>query len=310
MTDQQKIEEEKVNFGLEIISTERHYVEKLTTLKELFIDPIEKAIGTNEEIISLSEFKLIFSDIIVLWNFHDQLLQSLKEIFKKNERDVASIARIYIINNIWMNAYSSYFGKFSNILSKLKNLRKNSKFQKFVEKSQQQKRCENLILEDFLSLPLQRITHLKVLFESLMNLKIEDKHESQILQEAFHNLDTLLQGIDKKKTEQESSLKVQEISQKITGLPKKMDLNLVEPHRRFILEGPVIERDPQKQKRKTPLYLFLFNDLLLVTKPKSQTLSKMTRYQFLQFHPLSHIKIKIDKTSYQDSFKEQNGFHQ
>ena len=43
--------------------------------------------------------------------------------------------------------------------------------------------------------------------------------------------------------------------------------NLVEPHRRFVLEGMAYE---VKQKRLKQRYLFLFNDLLLVTDRKQK----------------------------------------
>jgi hypothetical protein len=54
---------------------------------------------------------------------------------------------------------------------------------------------------------------------------------------------------------------------------------VVSSTRRFVRDGPIVDVDVQGEKK--PYHLFLFNDLLIWTKPK-KTLFHFKKYAYLQ----------------------------
>ncbi|CAG8488388.1 3451_t:CDS:10 [Diversispora eburnea] len=69
----------RLNIALEIINTERNYVDCLLLIQNLFLDPLRKSLRTENQILTKKSIKDLFANILDIINVNSELLKRLEE---------------------------------------------------------------------------------------------------------------------------------------------------------------------------------------------------------------------------------------
>ncbi|GAM22541.1 hypothetical protein SAMD00019534_057160, partial [Acytostelium subglobosum LB1] len=134
----------------------------------------------------------------------------------------------------------------------------------------------------------------------------ESHPDYKSLKEAFDSMNTVAEKMNEAKQQAENRLKLAEIQEKLAGGSE----SFVKASRRFVKEGEFMEVGGGTKAKKTPLILYLFNDILAVTKPSKSSGSffgkqKTIRLQFENSYKLTNLKLRQleDTSSYSNAIK-------
>ncbi|KAL9650016.1 hypothetical protein ABK040_003134 [Willaertia magna] len=281
---------ERVNILLEILESERKYVNYLDTLWELFYEPIvngrynpgyeppkKKTVDQSSTIIDQKEERLVPeniaktilpSDLLTIRTFNKNFLAQLEErftIYKDNLCGMYEmrIGDLFVKMAPFLKIYITYLSSYENCMTKIREYRKeNKEFDRWIDRRKKHPKSCGLEMQSFLVMPVQRTPRYRLLLENLL------KHTPQ----QHADYDTILQAIDKISdcaTDQNVKIKETNNRMKIHQLSKVMKLNdLVQPHRRLIREGEIIFAETPKIVYRA----YLFNDIFLFREKKRQKL--------------------------------------
>ncbi|XP_034940808.1 uncharacterized protein Exn isoform X2 [Chelonus insularis] len=269
--DEKKIQEAK----FEIITSEASYLNSLRVLvneflinHELVYDALsptdrEKLFGNVPSVLIASERFL--AELESVWKA-DPMLPGLPDALLKHAEGCSKIYIEYCSNQV-------------SIDLTLKELRskKSSKFIETVTRIESHPACQNLSLHSFLMLPMQRVTRLPLLADAVLS-KLSTDHEERL------NWEKVLSVLSKVVTDCNEGARIAGRLIEMKMLAKKLEYSVKVPpidlrDRYLVRSGPVTQicAKPgadyvltfRKKYNKTPLYLLLMTDHLLVTKLKS-----------------------------------------
>ncbi|XP_076634952.1 ephexin isoform X2 [Colletes latitarsis] len=271
-SEERKIQEAK----FEILTSEASYLNSLRVLENEFLGEF----SMNETLTSVEREKL-FGGIPAVLQASEQFLTELETLWRQDPmlHGLADVLLNYA--DRFLDIYVSYCTNQVSIDMTLKDLRtrKGVKFLETVAQIEARPICQNLSLHSFLMLPMQRITRLPLLADAVVSrLPIEHadrRHWETVLTSLSYVVAECNEGARAAATEAEMECLTRklEYSVKITPIALK-DKHLVK-------SGPVVQlltkSDSEykltfgKKFNKTPLYLLLLTDYLLVAKYKPNT---------------------------------------
>ncbi|EGG23389.1 pleckstrin domain-containing protein [Cavenderia fasciculata] len=259
------------NIVKEILSTEEIYVKNLAHLSKNYFEPIqENAAKLN---IKHEHLKQMFSNIEVIKNYNNKFLEDLKPIIE-NWSHFQKIGHIFSQFILLLKVYTQYVKEYTQSYEILNNNRKNnSKFESFIAEKEA---IDGKSINDYLILPVQRIPRYTLLLADLVKNTWKDHKDYNDLTESLKTMQEVATYVNEKKREAENIQKVTEIQNNFVG---KFE-NLAEPHRRFVYEGNLHVISPNG--KESPRIIYLFNDVLVGTKPTTSGLVKRK----------DHLKVK------------------
>eukprot|EP00026_Physarum_polycephalum_P003301 Phypoly_transcript_03311.p1 GENE.Phypoly_transcript_03311~~Phypoly_transcript_03311.p1 ORF type:complete len:722 (+),score=144.11 Phypoly_transcript_03311:157-2322(+) len=263
----------------EILSTERVYVEHLEFLVKEVILPLRSAVGTSSQILTDPEIRVIFSETESILNYNRHLLLQLEERVSKwsvSQR----LGDIFLLISNFLKIYTQYCSNYSEAMRILSECKKQSKFKKFLDELK--KKCHDIEhrgIEDYLIRPVQRIPRYYLLLQDLVKHTSKDHPDYANLASAAQKVQAVAEYMNGKKREAENIMKVTEVQEMIEG-----DIEpLAKPHRRFVKEGQLHEIG-KGTARKVAVVLFLFNDMLVITKVQGTSFLSRNKTQKLHYH--------------------------
>ncbi|KAI9293049.1 Dbl homology domain-containing protein [Neoconidiobolus thromboides FSU 785] len=287
--DKASQEQRRRNIMQEILTTEETYVHSLKALIEIYIEGAER-----EKIFTAEENRILFSNVKSILLFHQSHL--LPEIKKEVlTPDSGKIGGVFKKLSVYLKMYSLYVNDFdqANIEAEKLNLilhnqngmmdkmgvgaqsRQRRRIKNYLEQCSQHPKHNQLNLQGFLLLPVQRIPRYKMLLYDLLKYTPLDDPDRQDLIDAHSDIAKRAQEINERKRVKEANDKVIEIQNSIKGNHK---VPLVEPHRRFIKEGFLYlsrivsmkqgHSQPQLNTLDVRVHFkyFLFNDIMIQCK--------------------------------------------
>lgn len=286
----------------EILDTERVYVEHLEFLFKCVLVPLRAAVEANNPIISDNEIRVIFNETEVLLNYNRLLLVQLEQrVGKWNVHQC--LGDIFLQIAGFLKIYSRYCSHYSEAMRVLGECKKISKFRKFLDDLKKKSHdLEHRGLEDFLIRPVQRIPRYFLLLQDLVNHTSTDHPDFANLALAAQKVQAVAEYMNEKKREAENIMKVTEIQEMIEGECEP----LAQPHRRFVKESQ-LQEVTNGTARKHPVVVFLFNDLMVVTRSQGSSFlsrSKVPRLQFTASYKLvgSMVTALDDTPGFQNVF--------
>ncbi|ORY08250.1 hypothetical protein K493DRAFT_28902 [Basidiobolus meristosporus CBS 931.73] len=283
------IVDQRHNIINEIISTEETYVTSLENLVQIYLLPAEA-----NKVMSLKKSKAIFSNVESILLFHrDHLLPALRACMKEEGQ---CIGRVFAKHNPYIKMYSVYINNFEYALSELQSLlaKHPKRTGAYLKSALKNPNHNQLNLQGYLLLPVQRIPRYKMLLQDLLANTLPDHPDREDLQLALEQMSTRAQEINERKREHERKHRVISIQARIKGAS---DIPLVQPQRRYIHEGvlhlyKIVRtfnaqvKDPKTQKTRDCPYLhemvidsdfmfYLFNDIMIKCKPSSKEHRKL-----------------------------------
>lgn len=269
--DEKKIQEAK----FEILTSEASYLNSLRVLvneyvinHELVYDALtsserEKLFGNVPSVLIASE--RLLAELESAWRI-DPMLKGIPDILLQHAERCSKVYIEYCSNQV-------------SIDLTLRDLRskKSSKFIDTVSRIESHPASQSLSLHSFLMLPMQRVTRLPLLADAVLS-KLSTEHEERLQWEKVLSiLSKVVMECNEAARMAGRQIEMENLSKKIEYSPKVPSIDL---HDRYLVRsGPVtqIMAKPgteyvltfRKKYSKTPLYLLLLTDHLLVAKLKS-----------------------------------------
>ncbi|PRP84669.1 hypothetical protein PROFUN_07919 [Planoprotostelium fungivorum] len=248
--------EEIVN---EIILTERKYVDSLRNLIEIWYKPL---LGSG--LVQMNQIRTIFGVIEIIYSTNQVLLSNLEEA-AGTWTEKSCIAHAFSEIVPYLKVYTAYVNNANlSIVTAAELSNASADFHKFLEDCKS--RCNGLDLQSFLILPIQRIPRYVLLLKDLSRNTSEDHPDYSGLMEALAKIEDVAIYVNEKKREAENMTTVMRIQEQVV-FDSGREEPLVQPHRRLIKKGKLVERDESSVRKKSRV-CFLFNDIFMVTKPK------------------------------------------
>ncbi|XP_068935698.1 rho guanine nucleotide exchange factor 16 isoform X2 [Petaurus breviceps papuanus] len=285
--DQLSPEERKRQEAIfEIITSEFSYLHSLSILVSEFLKSKELR-GTMTQ----TEHHHLFSNIVDVQGASQKFFEDLEKRHKEHVcvPDISDILEEHALKH-----FQPYVVYCSNEVYQQRTLQKlmnsNSAFRDVLKEIERRPACGGLPMISFLILPMQRVTRLPLLMDTLCLKTQGHPDRCKVANRALKAISKLVkqcnEGAHKmERTEQMYNLQTQLDFSKIKAFPlisasrwllKRGELSLVEEPSLF-----------RKISSRPTCYLFLFNDALMVTKKKSEE-----HYVVTDYAKMDHIQVK------------------
>nr|XP_060629146.1 FYVE, RhoGEF and PH domain-containing protein 2 isoform X1 [Anolis sagrei ordinatus] len=255
-------EPEEKKIALELLDTERAYVNRLHLLDQVFLAELLKE-ARNTKAFPEEVVKMIFSNISSIYNFHAKFflpeLQKRIENWDTNPR----IGDIILKVAPFLKMYSEYVKNFDKAVELITTWSEKSlPFQELISHIQKEEICANLTLQHHMLEPIQRIPRYELLLKDYIRKLPLESLDQEDAQKALELIFTAAKHSNAAIAEMERLQNLWEVYHRL-GLED----DIVDPSNELIKEGP-IQKISFRHNTTTEKYLFLFNNLLLYCVPK------------------------------------------
>eukprot|EP00063_Salmo_salar_P095793 XP_014070628.1 PREDICTED: ephexin-1-like isoform X1 [Salmo salar] len=267
----------------ELVTSEASYYKSLEVLETHFL---KNPVLVNT--LSQSDMHFLFSNIEEVMKASERFLMDLENRIEQSLQisEVCDIVHHHAVHHF--HVFITYV---INQVYQEKNYRRilqgNQSFREAMAKLENQPHVRGLSFTSFLILPFQRITRLKMLVQNILKKAEENSKMEANAIKAHHQLEQIVkecnEGVRKMSRTEELISIEKTLEFKSKSVP-------VISHSRWLLKkgevqqmtGPKSTRTMRSKKLHHPVYLFLFNNLLLITKRSSsgekfQVLDSCTR---------------------------------
>ncbi|KAL2775321.1 ephexin-1 isoform 1, partial [Daubentonia madagascariensis] len=251
----------------ELVTSEASYYKSLNLLVSHFME--------NErlrKILHPSEAHILFSNVLDVLAVSERFLLELEHRMEENIviSDVCDIVYHYAANHF--SVYITYVSNQTYQERTCKQLlQEKAAFRELIAQLELDPKCKGLPFSSFLILPFQRITRLKLLVQNILK-RVEERSERECTAlEAHRELEMVVKACN------EGVRKMSRTEQMIS-IQKKMEFKIksvpIISHSRWLLKqgelqqmsGPKTSRTLRTKKLFREIYLFLFNDLLVICR--------------------------------------------
>ncbi|XP_061445694.1 rho guanine nucleotide exchange factor 15 [Rhineura floridana] len=263
-------EERKMQESLfEVVTSEASYLRSLSLLIEHFMESRDLAAT-----ILLREHRILFSNIRKVKEVSERFLQDLEGRLAESLQisDVCDIVEEHAQQN-----FSVYIDYVRNQLYQEKTysslMEKNPQFAIVVTRLQELPQCHRLPFMSFLLLPFQRITRIKMLIENILRRTDEGSLREQNAMKALSSVSKIIEECNSEVGRMRHMEELIHIASKIE-FDKLKAVPIISQSRQLLKQGELLEVVHRgtifgTKPKLVPIYLFLFNDLLLITQRKS-----------------------------------------
>ncbi|XP_018363032.1 PREDICTED: uncharacterized protein LOC108761149 isoform X1 [Trachymyrmex cornetzi] len=269
--EEKKIQEAK----FEILTSEASYLNSLRVLENEFLNnhilineiltPIErkKLFGGVPSVLSASQTFL--AELEAVWR-EDPMLPGLSEVLLKHAEKCQATYVAYCSNQVSIDT----------TLKELK-ARKGVKFLETIKRIEMQPACQNLSLHSFLMLPMQRVTRLPLLADAILSKLSMGNSDRISWEKVLSTLSNVVAECNEGARAAAQEAEMEALARKLEYTSKIKPIML--RGKQLVRRGSVVQLSTKtdteykltfgKKFTKTPLYLLLLTDYLLVTKLKS-----------------------------------------
>ncbi|XP_033971754.1 ephexin-1 isoform X1 [Trematomus bernacchii] len=267
----------------ELVTSEASYYKSLEVLEAHFL---RNPVLINS--LSQSDMHFLFSNIEEVMKASERFLMDLEHRMEKSIliSDVCDIVFFHAVEHF--NVFIKYV---INQVYQEKNYRRllegNQAFRDAMAALENHPCVRGLSFTSFLILPFQRITRLKMLVQNILKKAEENSEREANAIKAHQQLEQIVKECNE-------GVRKMSRTEELISIEKTLDFKIksvpIISHSRWLLKkgevqlmaGPKSTRTMRSRKLYQPVYLFLFNNLLLVTKPSSsgekfQVLDSCTR---------------------------------
>ncbi|XP_022252144.1 uncharacterized protein LOC106468128 isoform X2 [Limulus polyphemus] len=300
MTSQQ-IQQQEALF--EIITSEASYLRSLDILVEHFINCPELTNQSSADcILEQMEIETLFSDILPIRIVSQRLLAELEARLSKSLL-VPNICDI--LHNYALNHFSIYIKYCSNKICQemmLYSLRQNKpEFEMLLQTLESNPVCQNLNMNSFLILPMQRITRFPLLVKAVCDRLPTDSPGFKVSKLALKAMNKVVKDCNEGAKVMEKTMEMLCLSHQLE-FKNCNSFTLISASRWLVKKGEVIRLLPDETTKYTfgrttrctrvPIYLFLFTDLLLLTKKNSEK-----NYTVIDYCPRKFVQtVLLDRS--------------
>eukprot|EP01119_Soliformovum_irregulare_P013865 TRINITY_DN3727_c2_g1_i7.p1 TRINITY_DN3727_c2_g1~~TRINITY_DN3727_c2_g1_i7.p1 ORF type:complete len:1665 (-),score=740.24 TRINITY_DN3727_c2_g1_i7:2131-7125(-) len=263
----------------ELIKTEQTYIDNLNIIVKTFATPLRAAVKENAVPgVNTSKITVLFGEVQMILKANTDFLEKLR--FKlRNWNNTTSLSDVFLTSMNTFKVYAPYVNSFDKSRMMYEELKKIPAFQNWIAPFE-----TKLSLPSLLIMPIQRLPRYNLLLRDIIKNTWVEHHDYKGLNEALQKMEKLTLDVNIQKGAAENKERLINIERSLDGGPE-ISKN---PHRKFISECEVVEI--VNSKNKIPLYIFLFTDIIIFTRPqKKRTIPP--RFRFLQKENLYSIDV-------------------
>ncbi|XP_069806280.1 pleckstrin homology domain-containing family G member 3 [Dendropsophus ebraccatus] len=253
---------------LEIIETERMYVQDLRSIVEDYLGGI---IDKHELPMKPEQVSALFGNIEDIYELNSRLLQDLDSC----SEDPVAIASCFVEKSHYFDIYTQYCNNYPNSVATLTECMRNKVLAKFFRERQELLR-HSLPLGSYLLKPVQRILKYHLLLQEIAKHFDIDKEGYEVVEEAIETMTGVAWYINDMKRKHEHAVRQQEIQSLLLNW-KGMDLTT---YGELVLEGTF-----RVQRARSERTFFLFDKALLITKKRGD------HFVYKTHIPCSHLML-------------------
>ncbi|KAI4461301.1 guanine nucleotide exchange factor [Holotrichia oblita] len=288
--EQKKVQEAK----FEMMTSEASYLNSLNVLMKHFMQNIYKCKTGSKE-----DMDILFGKIPQVRNCSEKLLLDLEKCWQDNIllQNICNIIHKHAEENF--SVYVSYVENQVLLESTLKKLKESAEFRETLQRLETSMDCQALTLSSFLMLPMQRITRWPLLLDAVLKRLSSNEPEYLACQCALTTINKIANQCNEAARTKEREAEMKTIAHKIDFGTYKPPFNLTSEGRWLIKSGPVTQLLARgddgkltfgKKLIKKPLFIFLFNDLFIVSKYQSSE----DNYLVLHYCARNMIEVNVD----------------
>lgn len=269
-------EERREKYIKELLISEQKHVEELKTVVAEYISPLQK-------ILERPQLKSLFCnwELIMGWNM--QFLTQLKPRLEDGDGTFGDI--LIEMSVILRQLYSQYSENYEIAQATYRECMKIPEFQAFITEQTKTKKT-NLLTS--LNLPIHRMIMYDSLLKDIITLTPKDHSDYEDLVAALKLLRDTTRHADRVVEKRRNMDRVLNIQASLNNV------DIAAPHRKYVFEGDLTFCAGGKIMKIRRM--FLFNDILLVTK-----LNRKKKFVVVHTFPLSTV-IVTDQESSRDKF--------
>ncbi|XP_012241267.1 uncharacterized protein LOC100749682 isoform X2 [Bombus impatiens] len=275
-TEEKKVQEAK----FEILTSEASYLNSLRVLKNEFLNE-----PSLDEILTPFEKDKLFGGIPSVLQASEQFLAELEAVWRYDPMLHGLPDVLLKYTDKCLDIYVAYCSNQVSIDTTLKDLRtrKGSKFIETISQIEARSTCQSLSLHSFLMLPMQRITRLPLLADAVLSKLPVECEDRSYWEKVLSSLSYVVAECNEGASTAAKEIEMENLIRKLEYSAKIKPIVLKGKH--LVKSGPTVQLSTKadaeykltfgKRFNKTPLYLLLLTDLLLVAKQKSNTHDEM-----------------------------------
>ncbi|RXG71356.1 Rho guanine nucleotide exchange factor 26, partial [Armadillidium vulgare] len=278
----------------EVITSEASYLNSLEVLVSHFMN-CEELTEPDDPVISRRDKNVLFSDILPVKKCSELFLGDLEKRWQESFY-ISSITDIVLKHTT--SSFSVYVKYCSNQIyqdRKLRDLKENNpRFVEVLGRLEMSPVCQSLAMQSFLMLPMQRVTRLPLLIDAIFNRLEYGSPQWQECKLALASLQKIVAECNEAARKMERMEEMLLISLQLDFREVKA-IPLISASRWLVKKGELTrltwrEGDAKltfgRKILKHSLYFFLFTDLLVVTKKKSDD-----QYMVLDYCPRNMVQV-------------------
>lgn len=284
VTPQERKRQEAI---FEIITSEHSYLHSLGILVRNF-----KESETLRKTMTATEHHHLFSNIAVIRDVSQRFFEDLEQRHSDNPviMDISDIVQTHAANH-----FEPYISYCSNETFQQRTLQKllssNSAFKETLKKIEMNSECGGLPMLSFLILPMQRVTRLPLLLDTISQKTTQGTAQYFAAIWALHYINKLVTSCNDgarrmERTEQMYTIEKQMDFGKIKAFPLVSSSRWLK--KRGELRLSLEEFSIWKAFSTRSYYLFVFSDVLIVTKKKSEE-----SFVVLDYATLENIEVEM-----------------
>ncbi|KAF5272139.1 hypothetical protein FQA39_LY01221 [Lamprigera yunnana] len=288
---QKKIQEAK----FEMITSEASYLNSLNVLTDYFMTNLN-----NSDLMTNEEKSTLFGKIAAVKLCSERLLIDLEKCWQGNIllHGICDIVYKHAQENF--DVYIAYCENQILLDSTLRKMRERNNCNELLKQLECSSVCHSLTLYSFLMLPMQRITRWPLLVDAVLKRLSPQDDEYVSCQVALATINNVVTQCNEAARQMERETEVKKIADQIEfprGIPH---IKLTSGSRWLVRSGPLIQMLARaddakltfgKRFIKVPLHLFLFNDLLLITKLRSDECYVVLHYCYRSYIELNQSDV-------------------
>uniref|UniRef100_A0A8C4NAE7 Rho guanine nucleotide exchange factor 26 n=1 Tax=Eptatretus burgeri TaxID=7764 RepID=A0A8C4NAE7_EPTBU len=268
----------------EIITSEHSYLHSLDVLIRVFFRSSELQIMANK-----TELHHLFSNILDVRETSQRFFKELEERHKLNVimESVSDIMEKHAREHF--EPYVKYCANEVYQQRMLLSLQSNKNFKDLLQKLELHPDCNSLTLVSFLILPMQRVTRLPLLMDTVCQKTNKQSEEYQKALGSFKEISKLVKRCNEEARKMERT-------EQMFQLQKQLQFKIIKPFplvsasrwllksgelTSYVAEGGLFNR------RNKGLFCFLFNDVLILTRKRNEDTYLATDYALSE-----HVEVE------------------
>uniref|UniRef100_A0A6B2KX38 DH domain-containing protein n=1 Tax=Arcella intermedia TaxID=1963864 RepID=A0A6B2KX38_9EUKA len=266
----------------EILTTEESYVHGLFCLTTHYIKEL-RAVPTS--ILPPDVLSCVSQNVDVLYGYNKFLLVQLKKRMQNWYKEGGKMGDIFLKFVLFLKTYTAFVKHYNKAFEALNVLQSIPEVKEVLFRVRNIPEVKGMDMGSLLITPVQRIPRYVLLLKSLLKDTNTNHADYKELSEAVGKMVEVADYVNEKKREAENLNAVCVISQHLLGYPKEELGDLTTNTRTFVRLGSLltweepltsIEMKELKQSQLRKRFVFVFNDMILLTKRETAILNKIT----------------------------------